>query len=42
MITFRTTPALMVCIALAFFPPPAYRRWIDGRAAFLSAPTEEA
>jgi hypothetical protein len=34
--------ASVAVLWLAFFPPRVYRRWIDGHAAFLSTPTEEA
>jgi hypothetical protein len=34
--------ASVAALWLAFFPPRAYRRWIDGRAALLSTPAEEA
>jgi hypothetical protein len=37
-----TEIASIAVLWLAFFPPLVYRRWIDGRAAFLSATAEEA
>jgi hypothetical protein len=37
-----TEIASIAVLWLAFFPPLVYRRWIEGRAAFLSATAEEA
>ncbi len=37
-----TEIASVAVLWLAFFPPLVYRRWIDGRAALLSTPAEEA
>jgi hypothetical protein len=37
-----TEIASVAVLWLAFFPPLVYRRWIDGRAASLSTPAEEA
>jgi hypothetical protein len=37
-----TEIASVAALWLAFFPPRVYRRWIEGRAALLSTPAEEA
>jgi hypothetical protein len=37
-----TEIASVAVLWLAFFPPLVYRRWIDGRAALLPTPAEEA